>query len=512
MPQRGSGIEHAKDHGTMTAYRNLEQRFARLAAVEDAVGILSWDRETTMPLGASDGRAEQIATLDVVAHEMLTAPEVGDWIAAASAAANDLDPWQTANLAEMRRTHLHATAVPADLVEARSRAVSRCEIAWRAARAANDFPSLLPLLTEVLTCERAVGEAKGAALDLAPYDALLDGYDPGMRQAFIDPLFADLRADLPGLIADAMEWQRSRPPLPAMEGPFDTDTQRGIGRRMMQVFGFDMERGRLDISTHPFCGGATNDVRLTSRYREDDFTSALMGTLHETGHGLYEQGRPRDWLTQPVGRARGMSMHESQSLLVEMQVCRSRAFAEYLAPIAREAFGSAAQGWDADALHRLLTHVEPGFIRVDADEITYPAHILLRYDLERAMIAGALRLSDLPGAFNEQMRHLLGLTVKEDRLGCMQDIHWHGGLFGYFPTYTLGAMIAAQLYAAACADEPDIPDGVARGSFAPLLEWLRRNVHAAGSARPTEDILREATGRPLDASIYRTHLRSRYAG
>ncbi len=494
----------------MQAYRALEQRFARIAAIEDAIGILGWDRETTMPLGAAEGRAEQIAALDVVAHDLLTAPEIGEWLARAGEETAGLDPWQAANLGEMRRIHVHAVAVPSDLIEAQSRAVSRCEVAWRRARADDDFPGLLPLLSEVLTCERAVGQAKGAALGLSSYDALLDGYDPGMRQAEIDPLFAALRADLPGLIGEAMQAQASRPPLPAMQGPFPIETQCGIAKRMMVVLGFDLERGRLDTSTHPFCGGATNDVRLTSRYREDECTSALMGILHECGHGLYEQGRPRDWVSQPVGRARGMSMHESQSLLIEMQVCRSQAFAEYLAPIMHEAYGARADGWDAQALRRFLTKVEPGFIRVDADEVTYPAHIILRYDLERAMIAGDLTLSDLPAAFNAGMRDLLGLNVPEDRLGCLQDIHWHGGAFGYFPTYTLGAMIAAQLFDAACAAEPDILPGVARGSFAPLLDWLRRHVHAVGSSRPAAEILAAATGRTLDAGVYRQHLRRRY--
>ena len=410
----------------------------------------------------------------------------------------------------MRRIHVHATAVPSDLVEAQSRAASRCEVAWRRARADNDFASLLPLLTEVLNCERQVGQAKGDALGLSPYDALLDGYDPGMRQADIDPLFAELRAELPGLLGEAMEAQAARPALPAMEGPFPDETQRGIGQRMIAVLGFDLERGRLDTSTHPFCGGATNDVRLTSRYREDDFTSALMGILHESGHGLYEQGRPRDWIAQPVGRARGMSMHESQSLLIEMQVCRSPAFAEYLAPIMHQAYGARAEGWDASALHRFFTKVEPGFIRVDADEITYPAHIILRYDLERAMIAGDLTLADLPSAFNAGMRELLGLNVPEDRLGCLQDIHWHGGAFGYFPTYTLGAIIAAQLFEAACRADPDILPGIAHGSFAPLVSWLRRHVHGIGSARSTAEILEDATGRALDAGVYRQHLRTRY--
>jgi carboxypeptidase Taq len=410
----------------------------------------------------------------------------------------------------MRRIHTHATAVPADLVEARSKAVSRCEIAWRGARADSDFPRLLPLLSEVLICERQVAQAKGDALGLSPYDALLDSHDPGARQADIDPLFAALKADLPQLLGEALEQQRRRPPPPPMEGPFPIETQRGIGQRLMAVVGFDPQRGRLDVSTHPFCGGAINDVRITARYDEADFSSSLMGVLHESGHALYEQGRPRQWLGQPVGVARGMSMHESQSLLVEMQVCRSRAFAEYLAPLVREAFGAGGAAWDTDALLRHFTRVRPGFIRVDADEITYPSHIIVRYELEKALIGGEMALGDLPSAFNAGIRDMLGLNVPEDRLGCLQDIHWPGGAWGYFPSYTLGAMIAAQLFEAACQAEPDVLPGIGRGDFAPLLGWLRANVHELGSSAPTGEILARATGRPLDAAVYRRHLANRY--
>lgn len=496
----------------MKAYHTLEQRFARLSAIQDAIRILSWDKETMMPLGAAESRAEQLATLEVIAHEILTTVETGDLISRAEQDGAELDDWQRANLREIRRTHGHATAVPADLVEARSKAVSRCEVAWRKARAESDFASLLPLLSEVLICERRVGEAKGEALGLAPYDALLDEYDPGTRQADIDPLFADLRIALPSLLDAALAHQERLPPPPAMEGPFPTEVQRGLCQRLMTVVGLDFTRGRLDVSTHPFCGGATDDVRITNRYQEGDFSGALMGVLHESGHGLYEQGRPPQWLRQPVGRARGMSLHESQSLLIEMQVCRSRAFTAYLAPLLREAFGARGAVWDADALYRHMTRVRPGFIRVDADEVTYPAHIIVRYELEKALIAGEMTLADLPAAFNAGIRELLGLTVTEDRLGCLQDIHWPGGAWGYFPTYTLGAMMAAQLFDAACRAEPDVVPGIGRGDFVPLVSWLRANVHAMGSSASTGEILTRATGRPLDAAVYRHHLHRRYLG
>ncbi|WP_043351896.1 carboxypeptidase M32 [Methylobacterium sp. B1] len=495
----------------MTAYQILEQRFARLAALEGAAGILGWDAQTLMPDGAAEARGDQLAILRGLAHGMLTAPEAAEELAAAEQG-GDLEPWAAANLREMRRTQAHATAVPRDLVEASSRAVSRSEMVWREARRDADFARLEPHLAEVLRLQREIGQAKGAALGLDPYDALLDGYDPGMRRATIDPLFADLTGWLPDLIARAREIQASRSaPLP-LAGPFDVAVQRDLGLRLMEAVGFDFTRGRLDISLHPFCGGATDDVRITTRYDAADFGRALMGVLHETGHALYEQGRPAAWRNQPVGAARGMSLHESQSLIVEMQACRSRDFFTFLAPLLQAAFGRSGPEWSPENLHALNIRVAPGFIRVDADEATYPAHILLRYRLETAMIAGDLAVRDLPGAFNDGLRDLLGLTVPDDRVGCLQDIHWPSGAFGYFPTYTLGALAAAQLFRAARSAEPALPDRLAQGDFGPLRDWLRTNVHAVGSLLDTDALLTRATGTPLGTEAFRAHLEARYLG
>ena len=497
----------------MQAYRTLEQRFARISDVEGALGILNWDNDTIMPAGAAGQRAGQVATLSVIAHELMTAPDMPDLLQeATSAPQGGLDPWQRANLAEMARLHAHSAAVPAGLVDAASRASSACERAWREARANSDFKGLLPLLSEVLQRQREVAQAKGVALGLAPYDALLDLYDPGNRMALIDPVFADLRAGLPSLLGAVLEHQSGQPaPLP-LTGPFPVERQFALAERLMRAVGFDTGRGRLDTSTHPFCGGAIDDVRITTRYDEADFGGSLMGVLHETGHALYEQGRPRDWLAQPAGRARGMTMHESQSLLIEMQACRSRAFVEFLAPLLRETFGTDGAAWQADNLHRRLTRVAPGFIRVDADEVTYPAHVLVRYRLETALIAGDLALADLPDAFDAGIRELLGITVPDDRRGCLQDIHWPAGLWGYFPTYTLGAITAAQLFDAACRAEPSIPDRLAEGDFTPLLSWLRTHVHERGSSVSTAEIVADATGAPLSAAVYQRHLRRRYLG
>lgn len=496
----------------MEPYFSLERLFGRLHALSDAAGILGWDAQTLMPTGSAEGRAEQLATLRGLAHDLLVAPSTAGLLDAAEARRADLDAWQAANLGEMRRRHAHATAVPGDLVEAESKATSRAEMAWREARATSDFALLRPHLAEVLRLARAVGQAKGAALGLAPYDALLDQYDPGLRRARIDPLFDRLRAALPGLIGDARERQAREGALPSCAGTFPVAAQKAVGQTLMRALGFDFDRGRLDTSLHPFCGGAADDVRITTRYATEDFTRSLMGVLHETGHALYEQGRPTAWLGQPVGEARGMTLHESQSLLVEMQACRTREFMDHLAPVLHAAFGSAVAALGPDDLYRIYTRVAPGLIRVDADEVTYPAHILLRYDLERAMVDGDLAVADLPGAFGAGMKDLLGLDVPDDARGCLQDIHWPGGAFGYFPTYTLGAIAAAQLFEAATAAEPAIRPGLARGDFAPLTLWLRERVHEKGSSDSTDAILAGATGRPLEIDSYLGHLRRRYLG
>jgi carboxypeptidase Taq len=278
----------------------------------------------------------------------------------------------------------------------------------------------------------------------------------------------------------------------------------------MDRIGFYLAHGRLDISAHPFCGGTPDDVRITTRYDESDFARALMGVLHETGHALYQRGLPASWRLQPVGRARGMAVHESQSLLLEMQVCRSRPFLSYTAPILREAFCGDGPGWEADALYRRQIRVRRGLIRVDADEVTYPAHVILRYRLERAMIACDLAPIDLPGAWAEGLRALLGVAPDNDRDGCLQDIHWYDGNWGYFPTYTLGALIAAQLFEAARRDVPEVTQGIAVGEFAPLLVWLRERVHSKGSLLSTDELVEGATGQPLGAASFECNLRECY--
>ena len=278
----------------------------------------------------------------------------------------------------------------------------------------------------------------------------------------------------------------------------------------MAAIGFDFDRGRLDVSHHPFCGGGSEDIRITTRYDIDDFSSSLMGIMHETGHAMYEMGLPKAWRYQPVGAPLGMAIHESQSLLIEMQVCRSRSFLNYAGPLMQEFFGVNNNELGIENLYRLYTHVEPGFIRVDADEVTYPAHIILRYRLERALISGDLSLPDLPTAWNDGMQKLLDIEPPNNRLGCLQDIHWPSGDFGYFPTYTLGAMIAAQLYYAAKLDIPSIESEIEEGKFSTLMTWLSKNIHSHGSRFSADQLLNTVTGSSLDPAIFQSHLKNRY--
>lgn len=488
-------------------YAALEGRFKRLSDIEGALAVLSWDQSVCMPKGGGRARGEQMATLKRLAHDALTAAETGDLLAEAETFP-ELDGWQRANLREMRRRHARATAIDPALVEGLARATNACELVWREARALSDFAMLRPELDEVLRLVREAGQQAGAALGLPIYDAMLDEYQPGLRSADVERLLAPLQAALPSMIDAAIARQQ---PAVAPTGPFPIDRQRILGRRMVEAMGFDFNQGRLDESTHPFCGGTPEDIRMTTRYSEEDAVSALMGMVHETGHALYEAGLPRQWLGQPVGESRGMAVHESQSLIVEMQTCRSPEFIRFLAGRLQQTFGD-DPAWAPENLVRLYNRVERSLIRVEADEITYPLHIVLRWRLERALLLGDLKLGDLPAAWNDGMRELLGVTPPNDRFGCLQDIHWPVGGFGYFPCYTLGAMLAAQLFQAAERELPGLRGAIAEGDLAPMRDWLRGTIHSRGCLLPWSDLVAEATGSELSPEPFLAHLRRRYLG
>lgn len=345
-----------------------------------------------MPRGGSEARGEQIATLSAMAHEIATADDLSDLLDQAESDAAALDAWQAANLREMRFARRRAQAIDPALVTAMAKATNRAEMTWREARASASFEALLPDLEEVFRLTREKAASLAAAFELDPYDALLDGFEHGLRRSAIDPIFERLAGFLPEFLDKVLASQKKPVPI---AGHFPAEAQKALGKRLMAALGFDFDHGRLDESQHPFCGGLPDDVRITTRYDEAEVTTALMGVLHETGHALYEAGLPKAWRGQPVGSSLGMAVHESQSLLIEMQVCRSRAFLSYLSPLLAEAFGAHA-AFDADNLYRDAIWVERGFIRVDADEVTYPLHIILRYRLEQALLSGDLAVRDLP--------------------------------------------------------------------------------------------------------------------
>ena len=489
-----------------TAYQRVADRFTLIATIGECASVLSWDAAAVMPPGGGRARGEQLATLAVLRHAQLTASEVEADLAAAEAPG----PWEAANLRLMRHAYARAKALPADLVEALAKASSDCEKVWRVARSDCDFSLVEPHLTQVLKLTREAASCLSSALGLSPYDALMDGHQQGIGESDIARIFTAYESFLATVLPEVEE-QQARKPLPLrLAGPFPIATQERFCRDLAQGLGLDFNHARLDQSAHPFSGGTPTDIRITTRYEEDDVTQAILAVVHETGHALYEAGLPKPYARQPVGEAAGMAMHESQSLIVEMQAFRSDAFLNWLGGRLHAAFGGQAQPYRLENLRRLWRHVERSTIRVDADELTYPAHVILRFRLEQAMIAGDLDVRDLPGAWNEGLQALLGITPPDDAQGCLQDIHWYDGAFGYFPSYTLGAMAAAQLMATARERIAGLDEAFARGDLGPLLAWLRVHVHGVGSRLGFDAILQQATGRKLDPLAFQAHLRRRY--
>jgi len=490
-------------------YDQLTVAFQRIYRFEHLQAITMWDHSTYMPPGGSDARSAALGELAALIHRLRTAPELGTLLAAA--VGEQLDDVARANLREMQRTWRNATALPEELVHAATMAGARCEHAWRTQRPANDWAGFVPNLREVVRLTRQQAALLSDKLGVSKYDALMDRFEPGTTSADVDRFFGAVKSWLPELIHKLRARQASERVIEP-QGPFPIATQRALCERVMKLLQFDFDRGRLDVSTHPFSGGVPEDVRLTTRYREDEFVQSLMGTIHETGHGRYEQGRPREWLGQPISEARSMAIHESQSLSFEMQLGRSRAFMELLAPLLVEYFG-AQPAFEPENLFRLYTRVRPGLIRVDADEATYPAHVILRYEIERPLIEGEIEVDDIPALWDQKMDQLLGLDTRGNyKDGPMQDIHWTDGAYGYFPCYTLGAMYAAQWFATLRRARPSLDAEIARGQLGGIFDWLRANIWQQASRFDIDELTLRASGEHLDPKYLRAHLEARYLG
>jgi carboxypeptidase Taq len=489
----------------MTPTETFFAKWADISAVGSAAAVLSWDQETKMPRNGHASRGQALSVLAGIHHDKLTDPALAEAIESAAEAVGD-DPVLAAQIREARRTVRRATAIPGDIARRIAETQSRALSIWQQARADADFNAFEPVLGEVLELTKQEAAALvDAGVANHPYDALLDAYEPGATEAELAPLFADLRDELSPLIKQVADSGVVVDESPA-KGDFPEALQEEFGTMVATALGYDFDSGRLDVSTHPFTTGfGPGDVRITWRSEPDDFRSGLFGIMHEAGHAMYEQGLPAEHANTPIGQATSLGIHESQSRLWENQVGRSKEFWMWALPKFVERFPAAA-GVTVDAMYKAMHTVTPSFIRVEADEATYNLHIVARFDIERQIMSGDVAVRDLPELWSSTYQDLLGIRPESVADGVLQDIHWAMGSIGYFPTYTLGNLIAAQLFDAAGDAIDDLPGKISSGDFAPLLGWLRDNVHRHGRSLSADQIVQHATGRPLSSEPFLHHL------
>lgn len=489
---------------------HLKGRMARIGRLSEANALLEWDQQTYMPPGASAARAEQSATLSELIHELFTAEETGRLLSGSEADTKGqfADSDDVRMLAVVRRNYDQATKLPADLVKDLARHTALSQDVWVRARKANDFGDFAPSLQKMLDLKRRQAECLGYTDHI--YDALIHPFEPGMTQASVAAIFADMK---PGLVALAHAIANSKNPVDdsILHGEFPVEKQRELTLRVVNQIGFDMERGRQDVAAHPFCTNfSRDDVRITTRFNTEIFSQALYASLHEAGHAMYEQGSPAEYEGTALAGGVSLGVHESQSRLWENLVGRSRAFSAYLFPIVSETFPKAFAGVDVESFYRAVNKVEPSLIRVEADEVTYNLHILMRFELECDLLTGMLKVADLPEAWNAKMREYLGITPPDNAYGVLQDVHWSAGLIGYFPTYTLGNLISAQLWQALRAANPNLDLQLAQGECSAVLSWLRENIHRYGQKYLPTELIQRATGAPLSSGPYLEYLTAKF--
>ncbi len=488
------------------AFAELNVHLRRVQMLDSVGQLLGWDEQVNLPAGSADQRAAQHAVLAESSHAALSDARIGEALAALESQKADLKPDQQVVVRWARKDYDRATKLPAEFVREKAEQGSRGYHAWAAAKKNNDFASYVPALEKNL--ELAKREAAYLGKGDAPYDYMIDKHDPGMTAAVIEKLFDELKA---GLVPFVREVTASKvKPRADLLRAFPVEKQREFLREVTTQIGFDYGRGRIDVSLHPFCSGTGADIRMTTRFDADNPLDSLFSSIHETGHGLYEQGLAGDQHHTALGQAAGMGVHESQSRLWENQVARSRGFWSFFEPKFRVAFSEQLKGVSSDELYLAINAVEPTLIRVDADEVTYNLHVVLRFELEKKLFSGTLAVRDLPKAWNEASEALLGLTPSNDREGVLQDVHWSDGAFGYFPSYCIGNMMAAQLWYRALSLRPELEMDFARGDFAWLLGWLRETIHAQGKRFDTLALVKQATGEELSPKYLLRYLRERY--
>ena len=491
----------------MNHYQYLYRRFREASLLRSTGGVLGWDQETGMPQKAVAWRAEQMSHLSGLVHRLTTAPEVGEWLAACETSGFPDGSVEAVNVRGWRRDYNRETKLPSVLVEEFSLTTSQGMHTWAEARKNSDFTAFKPVLEKIVRlCQE---KADHFGWTTCRYDALMDIYEPGALGADIGALFAKLGPEVSALIGPAMEKAEALPEnLPA--GHYPIAAQQAFNREVAEAIGFDFTAGRIDTTTHPFCTGlGPGDTRLTTRYDERDFLSSLYGVLHEAGHGLYDQGLRADQWGLPAGEAASLGIHESQSRLWENHIGGSDAFWQHWHPRACHHFPNLKRS-TPEQVAAWARRVSRSYIRVEADEVTYDLHIILRFELERALINGDLAVKDVPEAWNARFRQLLGLSVPDNRRGCLQDIHWSMGSFGYFCTYTLGNLNASQLMKAAARALPSLDSDLASGQYATLLGWLRANIHAEGRRFDPPALMQHATGETTQTHYHLDYLRARF--
>ena len=494
------------------AYPALVAHFRELSVLQSCSAVLGWDQQTYMPRGGAAFRGEQLALIAKVCHARATDPRIEEWLSAAEVAPDSAD---AANVREWRHGYDRATKLPARLVEELALATSAAHESWEAARKDDQYEMFRPHLSRVLDLKREEAQAVQSSTPNSAlrtphlYDALLDEYEPGCTTAELKTLFAELTTALVPLIRQIAD--RPLADTSCLRREFAVDRQKWFAESAAEAIGFNFRAGRLDTTAHPFCSTfGPGDCRLTTRYNPRFFNEAFFGVLHEAGHGLYEQGLPAEAFGTPCGSYCSLGVHESQSRLWENQVGRSAAFWQHWFPRLKQAFPGVMSDVTADKFVQAVNAVSPSLIRVEADEATYNLHIAIRFELEVALIGGDLSVADLPSAWNDAYEKSLGIRPPTDATGCLQDIHWSFGGFGYFPTYTLGNLLAAQLFATAGTVLPDLNTSITRGDCAPLLNWLREHIHRHGRRFRAGDLCRQATGIPLTAKPFLDYLSGKF--
>jgi carboxypeptidase Taq len=493
------------------AYDELIRRSREVALLSSCETLLGWDELTYLPRGGAEYRSQQMAYLAGLQHERSTDPRLGELLGILEGSPLVTDPLAPAavNIREIRRSFDRLSRLPRALVEELARTATLSDQAWALAREAADFVPFLPWLERILDLKRQEAECLGYQSEA--YDALLQEYEPEATGRALAHLFAMLQQELTPLV-DALTAVPRQPNVTILKRAYGLARQRAFCERVARRVGFDFQRGRLDTAVHPFCSTiGPGDCRITTRYRRDDFGEAFFGTLHEVGHALYEQGFGPEHAGTPMGEANSVGVHESQSRLWENLVGRSRAFWIYFFPLAQRAFRGVLDDVNVDDFHFAVNHVAPSLNRIRADEVTYNLHILARFELERALVSGNLAPADLAAAWTETYRRYLGVVPANDAEGCLQDGHWASGMFGYFPTYTLGNLFAAQIYAAAMRDLGEPESAFALGEFGDLLGWLRSRVHQHGSRYSAASLIAQATGSAPDVRPLVQGLRRKYS-